>query len=217
MRRFNRRMYGGRGSGARKTTGPPGETVRPAGLTTCFLTILPAESAGNRAAPGACFGMRRGPGWHPAVIGTDNRPENGTQILAPVCPGATNGQRARLPALKRSPRPRLVPHFTTMKNLRLDISRRGFTLIELLVVILIFAILAAVVFAQVGNVTEDSEKAAFITSGRTFAEAAMRYHLDHGAYPDDMSPGQLPPGSPTTSTTTPGSRRRRSAAAGTPS
>jgi prepilin-type N-terminal cleavage/methylation domain-containing protein len=91
-------------------------------------------------------------------------------------------------------RPRIVPHFTIMKKLRLDISRPGFTLIEILVVVVILGILAAVVIAQVNNVTEDSEKAAFITSGRTFAEAAMRFHLDHGAYPNDMSPGELPPG-----------------------
>lgn len=72
-------------------------------------------------------------------------------------------------------------------------ARRGFTLIEVLIVVVILGVLAVVVIAQFVGVTEVTEKTAFIASGRRFVEAAKRYQLDYGTYPD-AAPGTLPPG-----------------------
>lgn len=69
----------------------------------------------------------------------------------------------------------------------------GFTLIEVLAVVVILGVLSGVVIAQFVDVAEDAEKAAFITSGKTFIKAAQRYQADYGAFPNG-APGQLPPG-----------------------
>jgi prepilin-type N-terminal cleavage/methylation domain-containing protein len=70
----------------------------------------------------------------------------------------------------------------------------GFTLIEILIVLAILGILAGIVISQFTGVTEDAERQAFITSGRTFAEAAERFNLDYGVYPEDSASGALPTG-----------------------
>ncbi|MHC4081639.1 MAG: prepilin-type N-terminal cleavage/methylation domain-containing protein [Planctomycetota bacterium] len=70
---------------------------------------------------------------------------------------------------------------------------RGFTLIEILIVVIILGTLASIVIAQFTGVSDDAEKTAFITSGRTFVDAAQRYRLDTGRFPNG-APGQLPPG-----------------------
>ena len=70
----------------------------------------------------------------------------------------------------------------------------GFTLIEILIVLAILGVLAGIVIAQFTNVTEDAERQAFINSGRIFADAAERFNLDNGNYPEDSSSGALPSG-----------------------
>ncbi len=70
----------------------------------------------------------------------------------------------------------------------------GFTLIEILIVLAILGILTGIVLSQFVDVTEDAERQAFITSGRTFAEAAERFNLDNGFYPEDSASGALPTG-----------------------
>lgn len=70
---------------------------------------------------------------------------------------------------------------------------RAFTLIEILVVVVILGILAAIVIVQVVGIREDAERTAFVTSGLSFVEAAQRYYLDTGTFPNG-APGQLPPG-----------------------
>lgn len=71
---------------------------------------------------------------------------------------------------------------------------RGFTLIEVLIVVAILGLLASVVVAQFVDATGDAEKQAFISSGRAFSEAAMRFQIENGAYPSDVFPGTLPAG-----------------------
>lgn len=73
-------------------------------------------------------------------------------------------------------------------------QRHGFTLIEILIVVVILGILAATVIVQVVDARKDTEKIAFITSGRIFADAALRFRLEYGAYPNDTMPGNLPDG-----------------------
>ncbi len=79
-------------------------------------------------------------------------------------------------------------------NHNTTITTRAFTLIEILIVVVILGILAAIVIVQFVGAREDAEKAAFISSGQIFAQAATRFHLDNGVYPNDTSPGQLPVG-----------------------
>ncbi len=70
---------------------------------------------------------------------------------------------------------------------------RGFTLIEVLIVVIILGTLASIVIAQFVGVTIDAERTAFVNNGRIFTEAARRYELDYGVYPN-AAPGTLPPG-----------------------
>ena len=69
----------------------------------------------------------------------------------------------------------------------------GFTLIEILIVVVIIGVLAAMVIVQVADFRSDAEKTAFIASAKGFVNAAQRYHLDTGIYPN-AAPGRLPPG-----------------------
>lgn len=73
---------------------------------------------------------------------------------------------------------------------------KGFTLIEVLIVVVILGVLAGVVIAQFVDARDDTEKVAFINSGRIFADAAARFQLEHGTYVNDTMPGELPDGFP---------------------
>jgi len=73
-------------------------------------------------------------------------------------------------------------------------ARRGFTLIEILIVVVILGLLAGIVVAQFVGVSDDVEKQAFMTSGRIFTEASVRFFMDNGVYPEDSSSGALPSG-----------------------
>ena len=70
----------------------------------------------------------------------------------------------------------------------------GFTLIEILIVVVILGILAAVVIVQFTGLRDDAERAAFISSGQIFQEAAYRYCLDNGSFPEGRRSGRLPDG-----------------------
>ena len=83
---------------------------------------------------------------------------------------------------------------TYTHNMRRHASARGFTLIELLIVVLILGILAAVVIVQFAGMREEADRAAFISSGHIFQEAAYRYFLDNGEFPEDRRSGRLPDG-----------------------
>ncbi len=60
--------------------------------------------------------------------------------------------------------------------------------------VVILGILAAIVIAQFRDVTQDAEQQAFISSGRIFADASVRFWLDNGVYLEDSSSGDLPVG-----------------------
>jgi prepilin-type N-terminal cleavage/methylation domain-containing protein len=70
----------------------------------------------------------------------------------------------------------------------------GFTLIELLIVMVIMGVLASLVIAQFRDSKDDAARTAFVSSGRAFLEAAQRYQLDNGDFPEDSASGTLPAG-----------------------
>jgi prepilin-type N-terminal cleavage/methylation domain-containing protein len=70
----------------------------------------------------------------------------------------------------------------------------GFTLIELMIVIAILGILASIVIANAKDFRDDAGQAAFVTAGDIFANAARRFHLRTGDYPEDAGSGDLPAG-----------------------
>jgi len=69
-------------------------------------------------------------------------------------------------------------------------QRRGLHAHRDLIVVLILGILAALVLVQISGMRADAERAAFISSGQIFQEAASRYFLDNGAFPRDRRSGK---------------------------
>ena len=72
--------------------------------------------------------------------------------------------------------------------------RAGFTLIEILIVVVILGILASVVVVQVNGATSSAIENVFAANLRGFADAAERYRLEQGEYPDDGGSGECPAG-----------------------
>jgi prepilin-type N-terminal cleavage/methylation domain-containing protein len=70
-------------------------------------------------------------------------------------------------------------------------ARGGFTLVEILIVVVILAILASIVVAQVGNAAVDAERSAFVSSLKTFARAANVFITNESAVPPDVDTGTL--------------------------
>ncbi|MHC4106634.1 MAG: type II secretion system protein [Planctomycetota bacterium] len=69
---------------------------------------------------------------------------------------------------------------------------RGFTLIEVLFVVVILGLLAGIVLAQFSDASREAGQTAFFNSGRIFSDAAKRFYLDNGVYPEDAGSGVLP-------------------------
>lgn len=70
----------------------------------------------------------------------------------------------------------------------------GFTLIEILIVMTIISVLATMAFATLKNTGIDAMKTTFQLNGKKFVEAATRFHLDFGVYPETSALGSLPKG-----------------------
>ena len=80
------------------------------------------------------------------------------------------------------------------KQSKKSIKSNGFTLIEILIVMTIIGVLATMVFATLKNTGIDAMKTAFQLNGKKFVEAATRFHLDYGVYPEASALGSLPKG-----------------------
>ena len=70
----------------------------------------------------------------------------------------------------------------------------GSELKSLLVGVLISGVLVSIVIAQFRDSTDDAARTAFVASGRSFIEAAQRFQLDHGEFPESAASGILPDG-----------------------
>lgn len=65
---------------------------------------------------------------------------------------------------------------------------------EILIVVVILGILAAIVIPTIAGATEDTRKAAYVASQRTFIEGILRYEVDFGTMPPDGNSGSVPAG-----------------------
>jgi type II secretory pathway pseudopilin PulG len=65
---------------------------------------------------------------------------------------------------------------------------------EVLVVVVILGILAALLIVGFADATTEAAQKSFVTSLKTFAEAAELYRTKEGQYPPDGSTGLVPPG-----------------------
>jgi prepilin-type N-terminal cleavage/methylation domain-containing protein len=70
----------------------------------------------------------------------------------------------------------------------------AFTLIEILIVVVILGILAMVVISLFRTTTDDAMRTAFVTSARSYCEAAVRYRLDTHEYLENAASGVMPAG-----------------------
>ena len=73
-------------------------------------------------------------------------------------------------------------------------SSRAFTLVEILIVVVILGILAAIVVPQFAGTAQDAQIGAFISSVKTYADAAEYHNIREGSYPVDGSSGVVPAG-----------------------
>ena len=60
---------------------------------------------------------------------------------------------------------------------------KGMTLIELMIVVSVLAILAAIVIPTVSNARERATVTSAATSMKAYAQACIRYQMDHDAWP----------------------------------
>ena len=74
------------------------------------------------------------------------------------------------------------------------VLQRGFTLVEILIDVVILGILAAVVIPQFANASQDSKAVTFVSSVRSFADAAILYQNTTGQHLEDSGTGTLPTG-----------------------
>lgn len=70
--------------------------------------------------------------------------------------------------------------------------RQGFTLVEILIVVVILGILAALIVPEFAQASQQTKRAAFVTSLKTLANAAEQFTVRTGQTVGDTNSGQLP-------------------------
>jgi prepilin-type N-terminal cleavage/methylation domain-containing protein len=73
-------------------------------------------------------------------------------------------------------------------------SNHGFTLVEVIIIVVILGVLGGIVFALVGSEDEDARRATFVSNLKRVTSIFSQYYLDHGKWPADKYPGEIPVG-----------------------
>jgi len=73
-------------------------------------------------------------------------------------------------------------------------SRKGFTLVEIMIVVAIIGLLAALGIPNMLEAGQDTRKARFSREIQAAGHAFVQYAFDHGEYPADKTPTQMPNG-----------------------
>ena len=74
------------------------------------------------------------------------------------------------------------------------VSRKGFTLVEIMIVTSIVGLLASLAIPSMRNAGIKTRSTRFAREIKTAGHAFVQYALDHGDYPADKTPGQMPTG-----------------------
>jgi prepilin-type N-terminal cleavage/methylation domain-containing protein len=72
--------------------------------------------------------------------------------------------------------------------------REGFTLVELMIVVSIISLLAVIAVPATIRARESAQVSRFVADLRTAKSAFILYGVEHGTFPPDKQPGEMPDG-----------------------
>lgn len=73
-------------------------------------------------------------------------------------------------------------------------SKKGFTLVEIMIVVAIIGLLASLAIPSMLAAGQDTRSARFAREIQNAGHAFVQYSFDHGDYPADKNPAQMPTG-----------------------
>jgi prepilin-type N-terminal cleavage/methylation domain-containing protein len=79
-------------------------------------------------------------------------------------------------------------------GMRNALSSKGFTLVEIMIVVAIIGLLAAIGIPNMLEAGQDTRTTRFAREIQIAGHAFVQYSFDHGDYPADKFPGQMPDG-----------------------
>jgi len=83
---------------------------------------------------------------------------------------------------------------TNMVIMKMSVSRKGFTLVEIMIVVAIIGLLAALGIPKMLGAGNKTRKVRFAREIQAAGHAFVQYACDHGDYPADKTPAQMPNG-----------------------
>lgn len=75
-----------------------------------------------------------------------------------------------------------------------NFSKKGFTLIEIMIVVAIIGVLSAIAVPSMLDAGNKTRARRFAREIQTAGQAFVQYSFDHGEYPKDCMPSQMPMG-----------------------